>query len=314
MFSTVELHFSNKCTGNCVICSKAHGGNNLHFVSEEVIRAVAKNIREIGCDVDFQLGGDGDSFLHPQFLDFLCLLRDEAPNGRRSLYSNFFMFTPEMSDRIERGGLLHEAHTRIDSLDPNIFQLSTGLPMDRVLANVEYFAKINTHARFDIAYFPLYQYRQLVRAALHKEPTYIERLGNMELSNEWMNVHAYCTHMKSKRPVIPRLSGLSLWAERTDCEFSDYPCPRLPENKPGTMKKQIYIYPNGNYGGCGYDDGQDTFIMGNILTHRLEDVWNGPKWLEFMDIVRNRTKDDHPACCVNPKACVMWEPGEFPKC
>lgn len=60
-------------------------------------------------------------------------------------------------------------------------------------------------------------------------------------------------------------------------------------------------------GNCPYDDAQDTFILGNVLNDRLTDLWTGEKKKAFANQVRNRTKDNHPAPCVNALCCQMWD-------
>jgi len=305
---TIELHFSNTCTGNCAVCSKAHGKDRQHFVSNDVITATIRRLQDTGKeDYNLQLGGDGDSFLHPYFLDHVARLKRELPDCHRCLYTSAFLLTPGRSDRIVRQRLIDEIQVRIDSLDPTLYYQSTGMFLPVVLANLEHFARVNDHADLCLIYMPLYRYRQICEAALHKPPTYFDRLDPALMRDEWSAVVRYAQGLAGPRSVAARVTGISLWAERTDCEFNDYPCPRLPEGKPGDMLRQLYVYPDGSYGLCGYDDGQDTFLLGNVFEDSIEDVWNGEKMRDYMDQIRNRTADKCPACCVNPRACRMWD-------
>jgi MoaA/NifB/PqqE/SkfB family radical SAM enzyme len=152
---------------------------------------------------------------------------------------------------------------------------------------------------------PLFEYAAACRERLGKEPTYAHRLDGLVLRDEYVDVIAYFDRLEKKRPIEVRKTGISLWAERTDCAYSDAPCPRLPENVPGDMSRQLYIYPNGDYGLCGYDDAQCEFVLGNVFDHSIREVWNGPKMLEYMERIRKRTPENHPPCCVNPIACKM---------
>lgn len=309
---TIELHISNRCTGNCVVCSKAHGGDWPHFVTDEVVAATIERIKETGkTDYTLQLGGDGDSFLHPRFLDYLFQFRDELPGCHRCLYTSAFSLRHDEAERIVSCELLNEIQIRIDSLIPDVYYRSTGMLLDVVLENIQELRRQmvvqGRHVRLCIIYLPLYKYRQSCGHTLGKRPTYFDHLDGVELTDEWPAVQSYFASQPGVHSIETRITGLSLWAERTDCEFSDHPCPRLPECLPGDMARQLYIYPNGDYGLCGYDDGQDTFILGNVLNDRIEDVWGGDKMMGFMDAIRNRTPENHPACCVNPRACVMWD-------
>ena len=315
---TIELHISNRCTGNCVVCSKAHGGDRPHFVTDAVIEATIGRLKETGkTDYVLQFGGDGDSFLHPNFVPYLKLFQEELPGCHRCLYTSAFSLGPGEAAEIVKGSLLNEIQIRIDSLNHAIYYHSTGMFLGTVLRNIRTLrwclASERRSIRLCVIYLPLHVYRMFCEHILGKPPTSAASLDGLacpeavKLRDEWRDVCEYFADNPHLHPVETRITGLSLWAERTDCEFSDYPCPRLPENKPGDMARQLYIYPNGDYGLCGYDDGQDTFILGNVFDDSIKHVWGGDKMMACMDAIRNRTPEDHPACCVNPRACVMWD-------
>jgi len=305
--SIIEFHISNTCTGRCVICSKAHGGVNDPLVSDEVIDKSIDRIQETGKDYLLQLGGDGDSFLHAGFLDYCEKFARCLPDSRRCLFTSGYSMTSARIERIVQDRLLDEVQIRIDSLDQRIYRQSTGLNLEVVLRNIREFAAKNTHAHLCIIYMPLYRYRQACLDRLGKEPTYAGRLNGLELWDEWADVQKYFADLPSKLPIETRVTGISLWAERTDCAYSHTQCPRLPENVPGDMTRQLYIYPNGNYGLCGYDDAQCEFILGNVFYHSIASVWGGTMMQQCMERIRNRTPEDYPACCINPEACRMLD-------
>ena len=280
----IENHFCNICTGDCVVCSKAHGGWNPWTMTREVWEATLADIEASGQSPVMQLGGDGDALLHNEFLPWVTELRDRLPKCHRCLYTNAYSLDGDTARRIEGGRLLHEVQIRIDSLAPETYEQSTALPLDVVRANIERFARINKHARLCIIYFPLYLYRQAVQRILGKEPTYAGRV-EAELRDEWADVRAWADNIG----VESRVTGLSLWAERTDCRWSDMPCPRLPENKPGDMRRQLFVYPSGNLGICGYDDQQEHLLIGNILKDRIADVWFGDRMNQQIERVRRKT-------------------------
>lgn len=307
MIETIELHLSNKCTANCVVCSKAHGGNNRHFADVKVLWEVVRQVNKMGNEPVIQFGGDGDAFMYPQFLSTLRMFKEESPGCHRCLYTNGYMLEGSIAERILFERLLDQIEIRIDSLDPEIYEKATGLELSHVLANIDYFERFNDHAAVCVLHLPLYRYRDLCKKVLGKEPTYWGRLQDVELKDEWEDIQRRFGGMDGPLGVRTRQTGISLWAERIDCEFSHYPCPRLPENWPGDMSRQIYVYPNGDIGFCGYDDAQCRFILGNVLEDKMVDVWKSQKATGFMMDVRNRSNGTHPYCCVNPKACVMWE-------
>lgn len=300
-----ELHFSNKCTANCVVCSKAHGGENLHFMLEPVLHHAIRRIKELPNNPKIELGGDGDALLHWLFAPSLDLLKKELPNCKKELFTNGFLLTANWANRIISDKLIDRIEIRIDSLKPHIYEAATGLPLKAVMANIVQFAAMNARAgnpvEFGVLHLPLYKYPHFCRTVLGKEPTYFPaRVPEDELEDEWPAIKNWADQLG----IGNRVTGISLWAERTDCAGSiSAKCPRLPENYPGDMGRQIYIYPNGNIGLCGYDDGQDTFILGNVVDTGLEEALYGEKAKSWMNSIRHA----RPYPCIDPRACVMWE-------
>lgn len=306
----LELHFSNKCTGNCVICSTAHGGDHEILVTEEIIDKIIENLKpgifQIKTKV-IQVGGDGDSFLNPIFLDSLRKIRKEVPNSYICLYSNFYSFTPEMTDIILRENLLDETQTRIDSLIPEHYKLSTGMDLQKVLENIKYFISQNDKMDFSAVYFPLVEYPKICKKVLNKRPLYFDQRGlnKLNLVDEYKEFREYFLALPRKKDFMVRKSDICLWAERIDSKTKNSKCRQLPENE-GAFLWQCLIYPNGDVGLCCYDDGQDKFILGNILKDRLVEIWNSKKrWKLMHEIREGRFTGIYP--CTNPDACRMYK-------
>lgn len=309
MFSIIELHLSNKCTGDCVVCSKAHGGARAPYMQAEVFDAILSQLRQMQFTGTVQLGGDGDAFLHPRFLDFTARLRDAVPNAHLCLYTSGFSLTSERRDRIIEERLLDEMQVRIDSLNPAVYQQSTGLDFDIVWESVFQFAAAAKDTRLCLIYFPLYLYPTYCRKILGKEPTYFRcrGLAEAQLHDEFAELKRRVGDWGVANPVEVRRTGICLWAERTDCDYSDAKCPQLEENSTGAWGRQMYVLPDGAVMCCPYTDDQNTFILGNVLDDWMTDLWACDRKKAFADQVRNRTKSDHPAPCVNPKCCLMWD-------
>lgn len=309
---TIELHFSNKCTGDCICCSKAHGGSSPQMVSAEVVDATIRNLQHIEFNW-LQLGGDGDSFLNPEFIPSLRKYRKAFPNVGLCLFSNGSMLTEDMSDVLITERLLDDIQTRIDSLNPDLYRQSTGLSLDKVLNNIQYFYLMNDFIRYHIIYFPLYAYKYLCKQMLNKDmPTHWHRIDESLLRDEAAEVKQFFYTLPRNEKMTEaqmnfRISPICLWGEREDIPpVFDKVCTQLPENK-GCFRNQTYIYPNGNIGSCAYDDAQDTFILGNVLTSdtALKEAWEGTKRQQFIDGVRSgRFFGTYP--CTNPVACGMY--------
>ena len=85
--ATIELHFSNRCTGDCVVCSKAHGGHRPPLMSDQVFERLVDRLVGTGQRFQLQLGGDGDALLHPYFVHYCRVLKRRLPDSWRCLYT-----------------------------------------------------------------------------------------------------------------------------------------------------------------------------------------------------------------------------------
>ncbi len=299
----VELHFSNRCTGTCVICSDSHGYDSFPYCTPDVFEHIVQNLFTIDFGV-IQVGGDGDSFLNPYFFDALRLLRKEFPGKTLTLFTNGFMLTPDRSDIILKERLLDNIETRIDTINPVLFKQSTGLDFNIVSSNIAYFmSKNKSNIKTHIIYFPLFLYEECVREFLGKEPTDFYKISKNLLHNEYLEVLNFFKLRVVDGPFNFRISEICLWGEREDV-FIDTttPCSQLN----GAFKNQVYIYPNGNYGLCPFDDGQNTFIFGNALYDNLAGAYVGNVRMKFIQDIADM-KYAGKGCCINPKACYSYD-------
>jgi len=302
---TIELHFSNRCTGNCRICSKKHGGFHQSFADNKYVDKIIDDLKEIKCDV-LQTGGDGDAFLHPKYIDYLRKIKKAYPNQRVCLYTSMFSFTPERADIIVREKLLDEVNLRLDTIQPELYRWHTGFDFEVTMRNIRHFRKINDCIDFTVIYFPLYKYVEICRRELGKEPVYFkEDEVRHLLKNEEYETYGFIRSFGGQRDIMTRRSGVCLWAERINAK-SDYSvsCKHLPEVE-GAFTWQCLVYPNGDVGLCAYDDGQDTFVYGNIFKEALADIWNSDRKKSLIDAIRAGAYTQFP--CNNRKCCYFYD-------
>ena len=149
----------------------------------------------------------------------------------------------------------------------------------------------------------MFIYEQSVREYLDKEPTDFYKIDKGLLKNEYLLVY---THFKSKvvkGPFNFRISEICSWGEREDAFINtETVCSQLN----GAFKNQVYIYPNGNYGLCPFDDGQDTFVFGNVATDNLAEAYVGGKRKQYIQDITDM-KYAGKGCCINPKACYSYD-------
>jgi hypothetical protein len=295
----IELAFSNACTASCFICSRAHGRGKWPFMSWDTF---CKCIQQMGA-IDFavvQTGGDGDSFLNPIFIDALRVIRGVFPSVTVCLYSNFDLLTESIAEKLIQEQLITNLYTRIDSLDDKIFYASTGLSRKRIFENLSYFIAQNDNIEFVINYSCIPTYRTICNDVLGLSPQHWNPLLDSAI-DEYVPLKSYFESLPAKRSVKVNRIARTLWAERSNPRIQ--PNPKAPCERTHLFSEVAYVWPDGAVGICGYDDGQDSLIIGNIHKETLSQLWTGETRKKRIQQVLNREIITYP--CINPKACLF---------
>lgn len=301
----VELNFCNACSANCFICSKAHGSGNTPLMYESVFEAVLLQLQDIEFET-IQTSGNGDCWLHPQFLDWLRCLRTSFPKATIHNFNSFAMYDPGRIEVVAHEHLIDHHHTRLDTLDPLVFMRSTGINLKQVLTNIAHLLACgNARTTLTIGYSSIPAYYHKCHTILGKPPFHgpfaPAEVDAMDDELEAMQRHFGHLHCNLARLTVTRINQ-SLWAERED--------PATPADLDGTCPKLklfndvMWICPNGDVNLCGYDDEQCNLTIGNVLNQHIADIWHSAKRQQLLDLVANR-QITHRIC--NPRCCQMYQ-------
>lgn len=302
---TIELHYSNRCSGCCKICAKTFSPNRFKpaFATINYTLRMIECLKEIECR-ELQTGGDGDSFLNPIYLDSLKMIKDHYPGQKIALYTSAFSLTPERTDRILREKLIDEINVRLDTTQPDLYSWHTGMNLSQTLSNLEYFRRHNDRIDLTIIYFPLHLYAPTCRSILGKEPAFFHEAEVLDLlRDEEQEVYSMISQIPGPMPIRTRRSGICLWAERYDAEpDTSTPCRHLDD----AFDWQGLVYPNGDVGTCAYDSSQDQLVYGNIFRDSLAALWTGDRKKQIVDEIRlGKRYGKFP--CNSPKACGFYD-------
>lgn len=293
----IELAFCNACTADCYICSKKHGGHNEPLMSWTVFKTAVDHMKEVDFNI-IQTGGDGDSFLNNIYIDALRELRRNFPKKKIVLYSNFALFNNDRANVIIEEHLLDEVNVRIDSLDPRIFFECTGLAQNVVFDNIDYFIGTKgSRIVLNINYAQIKRYKDACYNELGVFPMHWRPALDYAREDEYLDIKK-----RFDGATCVNRIALSLWAER--CNPAIKPNPNYKCMRQHCFDSTMYIWTDGDVGICGYDDGQDTFIYGNIMKESIAQLWSGPERQKCIQRVRNRDIVGYP--CINPKACLFY--------
>jgi hypothetical protein len=300
----IELNFCNSCTADCTMCSSAHGQFNKYnenkLMTPQTFEKVIERLKEVDFDV-LQTSGNGDAFLNPWFIDYLRRLRKEFPTKQIHNYSSFVSYDPEIQDVVIYEKLLDKQHTRIETLDLELWKCTARMNVSKAWSNIKIFAGDSRRTiLFSIGYFSLLSYIRLCHRVLGKSP-YKLRLSPTQIDSLRDEFDEVITFFKDCKNIEFTRINQSLWAEREDpqCPRDNLvECPKL-----SIFEKCIWICPDGSYNLCGYDDTQHIFRCGSIFDQSIEQMFSCQVRKDYIDLIRGKKMTGYP--CNNPKCCKL---------
>lgn len=126
----LQIEPTTRCNFTCgFCCGRYMEQRDLSFEQYETILAAFQGIEHI------ELQGEGESLLHPRFLDMVEMARER--NIRISFISNGSLLNPEPVDRLLTLGI-DKISVSIESPDPDEFRRIRGGKLEKVIRNLEH--------------------------------------------------------------------------------------------------------------------------------------------------------------------------------
>ncbi|MBT6051230.1 MAG: radical SAM protein [Candidatus Scalindua sp.] len=251
----IELNTSNICGAECIICSRPHGCGNSFFMKWDVFNTLLEQLK----DVDFtmiQTSGNGETFLNPNYLDYIKKLKDTFPDKVRWTYNNFSMLDKEKADRIVEEDLFDRIHVRLESLDRTVFEKNSNLNMDNVFDNLKYFLSINKKIPVVILYNDIRKYYAKCQRVLGMRPAR-DIYTDEELSKLKCEEGEIINYFQKDNSSPLSITSIShcLWGERLKApKDTETACPKLD-----IIKTVTWICPNGDVQVCCYVEDTEVF-------------------------------------------------------
>jgi MoaA/NifB/PqqE/SkfB family radical SAM enzyme len=267
---TVGLEFTNACNLRCYYCDATSAllRRPVGIMARETLQRVAALLAGSGVQ-KLRIIGAGEPTLHPHFSEFLARLRGTAPVV--SVVTNGH--APAQAGAIARHADLVEISVASDAA-AGFARSRTGGNLDTVL---EFMERIRAQRRS--------RWSPLIQARIMQHPSDADRLGQIQAF--WRR-HA---DQVSCQPLLDYFgSGRDLFA--------------LPP-RPAGMERcaQIFskmtIHWNGDVPMCTnseYRFGGGGRLLGNVMTHSLEDLWRSPVLEAYRDAHRRCDAAAAPGC------------------
>ena len=312
-----SLYFtlSAVCSANCVFCPRPHARNNEQppFISPDLVEKVLQEaaIYDIA---SIDVGENGDSFLNPQVLDILRLIRSKSRAVIR-MFTNFRNFTPDLIDSVLEEDLLDKVITNIDGATPEAYRAIKGLDLDRVEPNIRYFLTrrdfLRSPVEFRIQVLTLRHYVDTVRRVLDRDPIHVpDHLVDSADDFEQI-VERWRTH-----GAVPERSVVTLWAEgqnpardRSSIRKSGRRLWRRVLPKPCRMldkiERGLFVAPSGEVYLCCADFDFEI-ILGDLKKQTVREIVESKRRREILRALARREFHKIGGPCKNPELCRIY--------
>ena len=311
---SLSLTLSAVCSADCVFCPRPHARKHeppfmpLDLVGKILDESAVYDI------VSIDVGENGDSFLNPQALEILRLIRSKSRAMVR-MFTNFRSFKPDLIDAVLQEGLLDKVITNIDGATPEAYRAVKGLELDRVEPNIHHFLArkeaLRSPTEFRIQALTLHHYVDTVRRVLDRDPVHVPDHLVDSIDDFDQIVERWRSH-----GVVPERSVVTLWVEsqnpvreRTSVRQIARGIQRRVFPKPCRMfdkiERGLFIAPSGQVYLCCADF-EFEITLGNLRQQTVREVVESGRRRDILKALARREFHKIGGPCKNPEMCRIY--------
>jgi molybdenum cofactor biosynthesis enzyme MoaA len=132
----VAIETTNHCNAKCVFCPNNALARDRGPMPDDVFDKIVEDCKAFPLEA-VEPFLQGDPFSDPKILPRLEKLKRELPKTKLRLYTNGYGMNPKKIDALAEIGLDH-LYVSVNTLDPERYKGTMGLPIERTLRNLDY--------------------------------------------------------------------------------------------------------------------------------------------------------------------------------
>lgn len=269
--ASLQIEPTNCCNIRCICCPVSRCTRKKGFMEFDLFKKIIDDAFEIGVK-RIHLYLHGEPLLHPQSMEMIRYIKTKGLSF--NLVSNGMMFDEDnMREFLDTGADLGD-HVVFSILgySKHIHEtIMTGIDHDRVVRNlislIEHRGKRKKHA-------------PVVEVIFYAMP---------ENEQEKIRFKKFWSGKADHVRIIPRISESfrNYKMQDTSAVVHQRRCPNIWE--------RMAIFWNGDVSLC-CEDVDGDYILGNLQSKSIRDVWNGEKMLVFKRLHQQYEQHKHPLC------------------
>lgn len=275
----LNIEPTNRCDLRCVYCPRLKARKGTGDMSWELFTRIIDEAAGYRPLIMLNFHKDGESFLHPRFLDMVNYAREKNVAKTIHLNTNAVCWNERLINRILDSGL-DDITVSLDAARPETYRKHKGADkLGQVERNVQLFLRLRAQ-------------RGTTRPFIRVKMMEFDEISPQEIDEfykKWDGVAdmVQVTGIHNWGGSIP---GLKVTDESSKVR---YPCM--------IMWYSLVVNWNGDVTVCSVDWDTDI-LVGNASKQTLHEIWNGSKIKEARRSQIERRYDRYPVC----KECVVW--------
>ncbi|GAA5262986.1 hypothetical protein KTGMC3_P1728 [Methanocalculus sp. MC3] len=277
--NVLNIEPTNRCNLQCVYCPRKKARKGIGDMSWELYTKIIDEAAKYEPLILLNFHKDGESFLHPKFIEMIKYAKDKKVAKTIHLNTNALCWNRKLIEDIIDSGL-DDITVSIDAARADTYKKHKGFDLlNEVEKKVQLFFKIRKEKGLDK---PFVRVKMMEFDAIHPDEI-------KEFYDKWAD-EADMVQITGIHNWSGAISNLNITDEQSQIR---YPCV--------IMWYSLVINWNGEVTVCSVD--WDTEInVGDVNQQTLHDIWDGCKIKEARKSQIERNYDKFSVC----KECVVW--------
>lgn len=269
----IQIELCNFCNAGCTHCGTLYMDKKGEIMDFSLFKKIVKELKKEDFNGEILPFFRGESFLVPNIIDYLSLLRKEVPKSKIIIYTNGSRLNEKLNEQIIKNNLLNEIVFSIDGGTKESFEsIRKNISFDDVKVNFRNFLDI--------------------RNKLNKNEPKV--LINMVITPE--NSHTI-TNLKKEFHGFDEIKISSFIEPLKETPYNKYPRFTIltKSNSCWRMNEWLHILSNGDVCLC-CNDYKGLEIVGNVKKQSIKEIWSGEELQKRRDYLKKRMFSELPLC------------------
>lgn len=302
MLREVNFCLVNDCNANCIYCPRSSYTSKTKFMPLELVQKVVDELKSSSFQnkhdvVLHTIGENGESTLHPQFIDALRIIK--TAGTPMWLFSNFSKLKHGDLEVILDEELISCFHVNVDGLTQESYKAVKGIDFT---AKETIFKLLGLRGirrvSLKLHIITMENYINTVKSCgswPHKVPKDVEIIADEAASIQ----HYWQKYLQPGDYV--GIDDCIVWAERNhlaeDRNIKTLECPNIAR-----VEECAYIAPDGTWYACCLDI-ENKLVVGNVKKSSLDEIYKGQKRQKLIEQLKGQLFTEIGSPCNRIDCC-----------